>query len=140
MFLFKHEMEQTKEQEKQTQIEQKGSETFDVTVIEQTLSEEITKEQPKNFYWGLGITVDYKTMNVVPYGDTLVYVVTTVYAGYCGESIGLQTGDSIYLIDGIPINDVNEIMGFEPKKLDLTVLKKNGSIINIKTERCKVWF
>jgi C-terminal processing protease CtpA/Prc len=141
LFNFKNTYEEQLEQEtKQEQAE--GSESFEVDIIEQNplSNQDIIEKDIKNHYWGLGITVDFSSADIIPFGNIMVYVVSMVYSGYCGESIGLEVGDTIYLINGKPIRDNNEIMGFKPRKLSLTIIKKRGTIINIETERCKVWY
>lgn len=99
-----------------------------------------TKQEFKNFYYGLGITCDEYLLNIPDYGMTPTLLIRTVHSGYSAESSGLQAGDVIYLVNGQPVGDGNDVKGDEPKDLALTILKKDGRIIVINIKRVKVYY
>jgi C-terminal processing protease CtpA/Prc len=113
-----------------------GTDSFDIDVIEinESDSGEISKQELKAHYWGIGISSNY-----IPYNGTLSCEIEYIYSGYSAESAGLQIGDIIYLINGAPIGDNNDIKGDGPRKMLLTVSRKNV-IIYINIDRVKVYY
>ena len=87
-------------------------------------------EKSENFYWGLGITCTLVSNGCYISGIT---------EGYAAMDSGLQVGDIIYLINGLPLSDDNEIRGNTPKKLYLTFSRK-GITMNLVVERVKVYY
>lgn len=95
-------------------------------------------EEAKNFYWGLGFySADY--IDTFPgYGPMRSVEVLEFVSEYCGAHSGLHLHDVIFLINGQPRTDSNDIKGNEPKTLELT-LSRNHSIMVITVKRCKVY-
>jgi hypothetical protein len=124
---------QTKDTEKIDENKQQGgSHILSFDIIQQNdLTDLNDIKIEKNYYWGLGITVNYDGVNLNVIG---------VDDGYNGQLSGLLVGDMIVLVNDKPISGNNDIAGDSPKKLKLTIMRKDGNIINIFTERCKVWY
>lgn len=93
------------------------------------------------FYWGIGIRIDYAVVDI--YGSPFFgYKITDLYQGYCGEQAGIRINDFIYLVNGVKLDLVGEdqdIKGDKPKTLLLTVFR-NNVIINVKVDRCKIYY
>lgn len=108
--------------------QQQGNE--EIQQIKEISQGEGSSSEDLPFYWGIGITSSYQNgMAVVEY----------VASGYCAEANGIKQYDLIAKLNGLPLGDNNDIKGEGPKKLDLTILR-NGSIIKISMERCKVYY
>lgn len=123
---------QKNDNEKINENKQGGSPALSFDLISQNeLTDNNSIKIEKDYYWGLGITVNSDGMNLQVVG---------VEDGYNGEISGLLVGDIIVLVNDKPIGENNDIAGDTPKKLKLTVVRKDGNIINIFTERCKVWY
>lgn len=93
----------------------------------------IAEEKERAHYWGIGINIDNEN-----YKGNLAYIVTQVHSGYTAEFV-LQPKDVIILLDDQPISFTNEIRGEGPRRMKLTIIR-NGSIIYVYIERCKVYY
>lgn len=96
------------------------------------------KKELKNFFWGIGVTCN-QLFEHYPNGLFWVIKVNIVHQGYSAEEAGLVPGDEIYLIDNKPITVENEIAGKQPRKMVLTILRGNSTLIK-SVERVKVYF
>lgn len=134
---------QQEEKQQQTEQGQEGSESdkkgqdvgIEIIEISDTVNtEDQKKKELKNFYWGIGITSSHTFSGPSEYVE-----VVDVASGYSAESAGLQRGDIIMEIDGLPISNINDIRGDKPRKMLLTINRK-GVIVRIQIERVKVYY
>lgn len=127
-----------KKEEKQ---QQKQNGMFSVEIItpkDSNSDSSVPIKKPKNFFWGLGISVNPEVRTILGV-DFFGYEITKVYEGYCAEDAGILVGDYVYLINNEILGTDNDIKGEKPKKLRLTI-ERNRIIININTERCKIYY
>lgn len=92
----------------------------------------------KKFYWGIGVTTLYypRMIQGVKYN---CYMITQVSEGYSAYEASVESKDVIYLIDGSPISDSNDVSGSEPRSMVLTVLRSE-QVMSIKIDRVKVYY
>lgn len=129
-----------KKEEQDRKLEQAASAyAIEIIEISDSFSEKETKQELKNYYWGIGITQDFNNQFKVNGIDTYGVMVVKVVPGYNGERDGILPDDFIIAVNGIAWSLDNDIKGDGPLKLVLTVYR-NGVIIDIHTERCKVYF
>lgn len=105
----------------------------DMTIIDLTEGEGKPIDK-RSFYWGIGITGEYKTL----YGG-YGYLISGVAEGYNGQASGLRVGDFITTVNDKSIGINDEITGPGPMKLFLTFMR-NGQQLSVRTERCKVYY
>jgi hypothetical protein len=92
------------------------------------------KKVLKDFYWGIGINTDFQYRN-----NYFGYIVSQIHNGYSADTQGLKLNDYIYLIDSMPITDINDIRGYSPRKMILTIIR-NGVNMTISISRVKVYY
>ncbi len=126
--------------------ERSGNRDIQVIEMVETASSNETKPQKDltRFYWGIGVTVEYDRIAIPGYdyfGSEFLFVeiIQSVHGGYCAEAAGIETGDIIFLINGDYIEPGNQLDGEGPSKLVLTILR-NGRIVVIQLDRCKVYY
>lgn len=116
---------------------QKASQPVNIEVIEAKTANKGHKRPIVRFYWGIGIETSLDNIQQVYGVPTVGYLVNKVFHGYSAEQAGIIPGDFIYMVDDTQISPSNDIKGDEYKKFKLTILR-NGSIVYIHTERCRV--
>lgn len=97
----------------------------------------VTREL-ENYYWGLGFSSN-QHIEYIDHIKYLVLEVEIVYAGYCGASSGLISGDKIYLLNDERLTEANDIRGNGPSDIKLTLVRDTAKI-NIHATRCKVYY
>jgi C-terminal processing protease CtpA/Prc len=141
--MSRSEQQRQQQQAKEQGQHKKGHERIEVIEIVDTIVTEATKPKPekKNFYWGIGIT-SYEEMKEIPgqFGKIPTRELTEVFKGYAADEAGLVVGDTIFLINGNYIPDDDGLRGDGPRKMLLTVYRKNGITIRVPIERCKVYY
>lgn len=103
---------------------------FDVQVIELSPEQgDEPKEEPKNFYWGLGISGEFKADG---------YEIHQIYRGYPAEAAGLLVNDIIAQVNG---QDpwIHGISGDGPALLKLVILR-NKILLTILVNRGKIYY
>lgn len=91
-------------------------------------------DKPKDYYWGIGISYDWRTEANEPMR------VGYIYQGYSADLAGLESGDIILAVDGRPPNNGdNDIKGNGPKMLVLTI-KRGDRIFDVNVPRVKVYY
>lgn len=141
LFVFFMVYEKTKDKPKEEESRQrKASYNFAVEIITPNKAAQGAKKikKKKEFYWGVGISPTFEFKDIFGV-RTFGYGVQQIYEGYSAYESTMQVGDFIYLIDGLPITDGNDIRGDGPRKMLLTVLR-DGVSINLEVDRCKVYY
>lgn len=92
------------------------------------------KEVPKDFFYGIGVSV-YKAM----INGVEVMGITDVYQGYPAIEHGITTQDTIIALDGMPVNDKNDIASDKQRTIVLT-LSRGGVLRDVTILTEKIYF
>ena len=139
LFMIHDSVKEKPKQEEQAK-QNKGQYELQIEVLIPNTSGSEAKiiKKKKDFYWGIGISPDYEFRDMFG-AEVFGYVVGKVYEGYCAYDAGVQVGDFIYLIDGQAMTEKNDIRGDGPRRMLLTIIRKNVTI-NLTVDRCKVYY